>query len=134
MQVRDRIEKENVCGQPKRALPPLPPPGHKIDIKVILCIKCCSCHMFDTPGCQDCLASCLAGMLRNELQIVCVSCKVLLTGDVNWVPLLLELLKTVLHVISVLWVLPIRAHHQRLFLRGSTAAPAFPPPPCPSAV
>ncbi len=34
VQVRDRIEKENVSGQPKGDLPPLPPPGHKIDIKV----------------------------------------------------------------------------------------------------
>lgn len=33
-QVRDCIEKENVSGQPKGDLPPLPPPGHKIDIKV----------------------------------------------------------------------------------------------------
>ncbi|DBB12993.1 hypothetical protein WJX82_004975 [Trebouxia sp. C0006] len=32
-QVRDRIDKENVSGQPKGDLAPLPPPGHKIDIK-----------------------------------------------------------------------------------------------------
>ncbi|KAL3138080.1 hypothetical protein ABBQ38_005310 [Trebouxia sp. C0009 RCD-2024] len=32
-EVRDRIEKENVGGQPKGDLPALPPPGQKIDIK-----------------------------------------------------------------------------------------------------
>ena len=50
LQVRDRIEKENVSGQPKGDLPPLPPPGQKIDIKVTLSspsLPCCSA----TPCC-----------------------------------------------------------------------------------
>ena len=33
VQVRDQIEKENVSGQPKGNLPPLPSPGSKVDIK-----------------------------------------------------------------------------------------------------
>ena len=44
LQVRDRIEKENVSGQPKGELPALPPPGQKIDIKV-------SCHSCQQLSC-----------------------------------------------------------------------------------
>ena len=43
VQVRDCIEKENVSGQPKGDLPPLPPPGHKIDIKVTTTTFALSC-------------------------------------------------------------------------------------------
>ena len=64
MQVRDRIEKENVCGQPKGALPPLPPPGQKIDIKVILCICAALGILYlDAARCQELSTSYLARML-----------------------------------------------------------------------
>ena len=52
-QVRDCIEKENVSGQPKGDLPPLPPPGHKIDIKVTTTTCALSCSLVVSPCLLD---------------------------------------------------------------------------------